>query len=347
MDPGGHQLDKPVGRRRGRADRRPRCGGVPGAGRVPGDADERAAGGDAVVGGGAGDALGQATARDASDWRAAGWCRALLLGALAMVRPEYLGVAVLLGAVVFWARSGSTGARRWLMRALVLLAGSWSWSRHGRSETRLRWIGRCRSRPAAGRCCSPAPTCPRTGIRKRSGPRWSRGIPNCSRPGDAERLRLEQILARLADAALSGAGNRPGAVADGQGPALGRRQRSSRSSSPASSPRRWPHLVARAAARDARADLGGAALGAGRPRPDRALRPRLASPLGGAGAGDGLPRDHRAQRPPGRLTAPGAGDAAARRRPRRGAARLWLWDQSRKVARVPSQKRSPSSPASM
>ena len=43
----------------------------------------------------------------------------------------------------------------------------------GRSATPSRSTASCRSRPAAARCCSPAPTCPRTGTRKRSAPRWS------------------------------------------------------------------------------------------------------------------------------------------------------------------------------
>ena len=50
----------------------------------------------------------------------------------------------------------------------------------------------------AGRCCSPGPTCPRTGTRKRSGPRWSNGIPELFAPKAVQKLRLEQILARLA-----------------------------------------------------------------------------------------------------------------------------------------------------
>ena len=117
---------------------------------------------------------------------------------------------------------------------------------------------------------------------------------------------------RLAAAALPGPGNRPGALADG-------RANSSGTTSP-SEPLEYagfvadqgrPDLVARPARRDARAGLGGAALGAGRLRP---ARPRACSPGGAAGrrwCWPRLPRDHRDQRPAGRLAAAGAGDAAA------------------------------------
>ncbi len=115
----------------------------------------------------------------------------------------------------------------------------------------------------------------------------------------------------------------------------GRHHRSSRSSTPASSPTKvGADLVARPARRDARAGLGGPALGA-----------RSACGLLGLGLlawrrrwealvlGDDLPRDHRGQRPPRRLAAAGAGDGAAARRPGRRRRHLALGPEA--AARLP------------
>ena len=252
-------------------------GDLPGAAGVPGDADERAAGGDAAVGRGAGGALGLGRA---------GWARWLLpgalFGALALMRPEYLGGR----------RAGrgrrlrlATAASDWRAvpryRAAVLLAAArWSsiapWTiRNAVALDRFVPIS-----TGGGQVLFAGTYLPSDGDPEKVGAEVVAENPELFAPQDAQRLRLEQILARLAAAALSRDGNRQGALEDGQGTALGRRLRRAARIRRLRRHQGRPDLVARAARRDARAGLGGPALGAGRPRPARARR---CSPGGGAG----------------------------------------------------------------
>ena len=119
--------------------------------------------------------------RDAPAAACGGCSRASLLGALAMVRPEYLGVALLLALSSLPAGSAATGGAR-SHRRRSCWPGSSSSSLPGRSAMPMRSTASCRSRPAAARCCSPAPTCPPTAIRTGRG-RGRRPPPGSLRPG--------------------------------------------------------------------------------------------------------------------------------------------------------------------
>ncbi len=208
-------LKVPAGARSAGADSARAGGGLgrgdlPGAARVPGDADERAAGGDAAVGrvcwrcSGLGRRSG-----------AGGCCRGRCSELLALVRPEYLAIAVLVALCRPRRELRRRLARRSLLRAAVFLGAAWwSSSPPGRSATRSRSIASCRSRPAAARCSSPAPTCPRTEIRKRSARRSSRENPDLfATRRTPRRLRLG---ARSSPASPRDRypehGNRPGAL---------------------------------------------------------------------------------------------------------------------------------------
>ena len=300
-------------RGRRRPDRGGGGGDLSGAARVPGDADDRAAGGDAALGAvlamfwaaegsrssserrqGTGAENGPGLAARRRPFPAATLRRlapaGVLLGALALVRPEYLA------SPSSWRWSCSRGElvaggdARW-PRPRSCSPASSSSSRRGRSATRSRSTASCRldrRRPGPLRRHLPA-------LRRQPGKGRRRGASPTTRQSSAprtpERLRLEQILARLAaqrhpdlesDQALSRMGKRT---------ALGRHHR--RAARIRRLPRHQgrPDLVARPARRDARAGLGGAALGPGRLRP---ARPRSSSPGAAAGRrsliGHGLPR---------------------------------------------------------
>ena len=129
----------------------------------------------------------------------------VLLGALAMVRPEYLGVAFLLGAGRPSRAELRVDWRRSLAQAAILVAGVVRRRRPLDDPQRQSpSIASCRSRPAAARSSSPAPTCPPTATRKRSAPRSSPTTRSSSPPPTPDSLRLEQILARLAAARYPG-----------------------------------------------------------------------------------------------------------------------------------------------
>ncbi len=137
--------------------------------------------------------------------------------------------------------------------------------------------------------------------------------PDLFDPQDVERLRLEQILARLA------AQRYPGMESD---KALVRMGRDQLWNDVSEQPLDYAGFVATKVGaiwshgpRDVmrRPALGGPALGARRLRPARAGRPGKAAPLGSPPARHGLRLDHRDLRPPGRLSAARAGDDAARR----------------------------------
>ena len=256
----------------------------------------------------------------------AGCCPGRCFGALALVRPEYLGRLpcwpARLGLPVL--AEGRSGA------GLARVAGRGGAAARrprrrrrcpGRCATRSRSTASCRSRPAAARCSSPAPTCPPTATRKRSAPRcvarhpelfaagapqtrcgWSRSSP-ASPPQRYPELETDQALSRMGREQLwDDVCEEPLEYAGFVAAKVG------------------ADLDARAAGRDARAALGGAALGAGRLRPARPRRARWRRRWEALLLGDDLPRDHRAQRPARRLAAARAGDAAAGRRPRRQSA---------------------------
>jgi len=121
----------------------------------------------------------------------------VLLGATAMVRPEYLGVAFLLGLVVLaWGARG--GWRRSLAAAAILLAGV--------TLVVLPWTVRNivaldRAVPIStggGQVLFAGTYLPSDGDPERVGAEVVARHPDLFAPSDARKLRLEQILARLA-----------------------------------------------------------------------------------------------------------------------------------------------------
>ena len=130
-----------------------------------------------------------------------GWQRWLLpgplLGALAMVRPEYLGVAFLLAIVVF-ARTARADWRRSLTQAAVLLAGvvlvvaPWT-IRNAVALDRTVPIS-----TGGGQVLFAGTYLPSDGDPEKVGAEVVARHPGLFGPDAVERLRLEQILARLA-----------------------------------------------------------------------------------------------------------------------------------------------------
>jgi 4-amino-4-deoxy-L-arabinose transferase-like glycosyltransferase len=126
-----------------------------------------------------------------------------LLGALAMVRPEYLGVALLLGGVVFVAglKNGWRGA---LARGAVLLAGvvvvvaPWT-IRNAVALDRAVPIS-----TGGGQVLFAGTYLPSAGDPEKVGAEIVARHPELFATADAQRLRLEQILARLAAARYPG-----------------------------------------------------------------------------------------------------------------------------------------------
>jgi 4-amino-4-deoxy-L-arabinose transferase-like glycosyltransferase len=120
-----------------------------------------------------------------------------LLGATAMVRPEYLGVAVLLALVVF-ARGLRVEWRRSLAQAAVLLAGvavvvaPWT-IRNAVALDRFVPIS-----TGGGQVLFAGTYLPSGGDPEKAGTEVVARHPDIFDPADARRLRLEQILARLA-----------------------------------------------------------------------------------------------------------------------------------------------------
>jgi len=121
----------------------------------------------------------------------------LLLGALAMVRPEYLAVALLLALVVF----GSETRENWraaLARSAVLLAGvavvvvPWT-VRNAVALDRVVPIS-----TGGGQVLYAGTYLPSDGNPEKVGAEVVAENPEIFAAGDAQRLRLEQILARLA-----------------------------------------------------------------------------------------------------------------------------------------------------
>jgi 4-amino-4-deoxy-L-arabinose transferase-like glycosyltransferase len=121
----------------------------------------------------------------------------VLLGALALVRPEYLGVALLLGIVVLASRL--RGDRRAaLAQAAILFAGvavvvvPWT-VRNVVALDRLVPIS-----TGGGQVLFAGTYLPSDGNPERAGAEVVFRHPGIFDPADAQRLRLEQILARLA-----------------------------------------------------------------------------------------------------------------------------------------------------
>jgi 4-amino-4-deoxy-L-arabinose transferase-like glycosyltransferase len=131
------------------------------------------------------------------DGRARWLAPGVLLGATAMVRPEYLGVAVLLGLVVL-ARGRKRDWRRSLAQAAILLAGvvivvaPWT-IRNAVALDRAVPIS-----TGSGQVLFAGTYLPSGGNPERVGEEVVARHPEIFAPADAHRLRLEQILAVLA-----------------------------------------------------------------------------------------------------------------------------------------------------
>lgn len=127
------------------------------------------------------------------DWLLPG----LLVGALALVRPEYLAIAVLLVLVVFARRAGGDW-RRSLVQATILLAGTivivapWT-IRNAVAEDRFVPIS-----TGGGQVLFAGTYLPSDGDPEKVGAEVVAENPDLFQSQDAQRLRLEQILARLA-----------------------------------------------------------------------------------------------------------------------------------------------------
>ncbi len=135
--------------------------------------------------------------RGSPDPRARWLLPGLLLGATAMVRPEYLGVALLLAVAVF-ARLARTNWRLGLAQAAILLAGlllvvaPWT-IRNAVALDRFVPIS-----TGGGQVLFAGTYLPSDGDPEKVGAEVVERHPGLFKPGDAQRLRLEQILARLA-----------------------------------------------------------------------------------------------------------------------------------------------------
>ncbi|HEX2266391.1 MAG TPA: glycosyltransferase family 39 protein, partial [Solirubrobacterales bacterium] len=131
----------------------------------------------------------------------AGWGRWLLagavFGALALHRPEYLAIGVLIAAVIF-AREARGDRRRSLLRAavflgaLVLVVAPWT-IRNAVALDRFVPIS-----TGGGQVLFAGTYLPSDGNPEKVGAEVVARNPDLFQPQDAERLRLEQILARLA-----------------------------------------------------------------------------------------------------------------------------------------------------
>jgi hypothetical protein len=120
-----------------------------------------------------------------------------LLGALALVRPEYLGVALLLGPVAFesglrddWRRS--LAATAILLAGVVLVVAPWT-ARNAVALDRFVPIS-----TGGGQVLFAGTYLPSDGDPEVVGREVVERHPGLFGPSDARRLRLEQILARLA-----------------------------------------------------------------------------------------------------------------------------------------------------
>jgi hypothetical protein len=130
-----------------------------------------------------------------------GWARwslpGALFGALALVRPEYLGVAMLVALIVF-AREARNDWRRSLVRAATFLAAvaiviaPWT-IRNAVTLDRFVPIS-----TGGGQVLFAGTYLPSDGDPEKVGAEVVAENPDLFQPRDTQRLRLEQILARLA-----------------------------------------------------------------------------------------------------------------------------------------------------
>jgi 4-amino-4-deoxy-L-arabinose transferase-like glycosyltransferase len=141
----------------------------------------------------------------------------VLFGALALVRPEYLGVALLVSLVVF-VRNGRDDWSRTLVQALLVLAGvavivvPWT-IRNAIALDRFVPIS-----TGGGQVLFAGTYLPSDGDPEKVGAEVVERHPGLFGPGAVQRLRLEQILARLA------AQRYPGLEADKALSRMGREQ---------------------------------------------------------------------------------------------------------------------------
>jgi hypothetical protein len=132
-----------------------------------------------------------------------GWARwvlpGALLGALALARPEYLGVAVLIAALVFAREAGDDWRRSFLraaafLGALVVIVAPWT-IRNAVALDRFVPIS-----TGGGQVLFAGSYLPSDGDPEKVGKEVVAENPQLFAPQDGQRLRLEQILARLAHA---------------------------------------------------------------------------------------------------------------------------------------------------
>jgi len=126
-----------------------------------------------------------------------------LFGALAMVRPEYLGIALLV-ALVIAVREGRSEWRSSLLRAAVFLGAALvviaPWTiRNASALDRFVPIS-----TGGGQVLYAGTYLPSDGNPEKVGAEVVRENPQLFAPQDAQRLRLEQILAQLAEAQYPG-----------------------------------------------------------------------------------------------------------------------------------------------
>jgi 4-amino-4-deoxy-L-arabinose transferase-like glycosyltransferase len=127
----------------------------------------------------------------------------VLLGALAMVRPEYLGVALLLALVVVAPgvrrhRRMALGQAAVLLAGLVVVLAPWA-VRNAIALDRFVPVS-----TGGGQVLFAGTYLPSDGDPEKVGGEVVARHPGLFAPGDAQRLRLEQILARLAAARYPG-----------------------------------------------------------------------------------------------------------------------------------------------
>ncbi len=136
-----------------------------------------------------------------------GWMRWLLpgglFGALAMVRPEYLGIAVLVALVIAVRRVGDDW-RPSLLRAVVFLAAALVIIAPWTIRNALALHRYVPLSTGSGQVLFAGTYLPSDGDPERVGAEVVRENPQLFAPQDAQRLRLEQILARLAHARYPG-----------------------------------------------------------------------------------------------------------------------------------------------
>ena len=224
------------------------------------------------------------------------------LGALALVRPEYLAIGFLLALIVLLRERLTFGRRRALLSAAIVAAGivvvvaPWTVAQRRRAS-----IASSPSPTGGGQVLYAGTYLPSEGNPEKVGAAVVERNPALFGPHALENLRLEQILARLAEDRY------PELEPDQALSKMGKEQLRNDLTHHLGE---YVEFVAKKIGRiwsprppcgDARAGLGGPPLGPPRPRPPRPRPPRLATPLGGTPDRRRLPCGHPDQCPPGRL----------------------------------------------